>query len=57
VALDTANALFELARGATGSIALNLDRHWRNARIHDMAIAREPLLSAAGAHSLKVGES
>jgi alkylation response protein AidB-like acyl-CoA dehydrogenase len=57
VALDTANALFELARGATGSIALNLDRHWRNARIHGMAIAREPLLSAAGAHSLKVRES
>ncbi|MDR6668590.1 acyl-CoA dehydrogenase family protein [Rhizobium sp. 1399] len=57
VALDTANALFELARGATGSIALNLDRHWRNARIHDMAIQREPLLNAAGAHILKIRES
>lgn len=57
VALDTANALFELARGATGSIALNLDRHWRNARIHDMAIPREPLLNAAGAHILKIRES
>lgn len=57
VALNTANALFELARGATGSIALNLDRHWRNARIHDMAIQREPLLNAAGAHILKIRES
>ncbi len=57
VALDTANALFELARGPTGSIALNLDRHWRNARIHDMAIQREPLLNAAGAHILKIRES
>lgn len=57
VALDTANALFELARGATGSIALNLDRHWRNARIHDMAIPREPLLNATGAHILKIRES
>lgn len=57
LALNTANALFELARGATGSIALNLDRHWRNARIHDMAIQREPLLNAAGAHILKIRES
>ncbi|MBB3654899.1 alkylation response protein AidB-like acyl-CoA dehydrogenase [Rhizobium sp. BK650] len=57
VALDTANALFELARASTGSIALNLDRHWRNARIHDMSIHREPLLNAAGAHSLKIRES
>jgi len=57
VALATANALFELARGATGSVALNLDRHWRNARIHDMAIQREPLLNAAGAHVWKIRES
>jgi len=57
VALATANALFELARGATGSIALNLDRHWRNARIHDMAIQHEPLLNAAGAHARKIRES
>ncbi len=52
-ALETANALFELARGASGSIALNLDRHWRNARIHDMAIPREALLNAAGKHIWK----
>lgn len=51
-ALDTANALFELAGGSTGSLALNLDRHWRNARIHDMAIPRAELLEAAGAHSI-----
>lgn len=57
VALDTANALFELARGTTGSIALNLDRHWRNARIHDMAIPREMLLNTAGQHILKIRES
>ena len=56
-ALDTANALFELARGATGSIALNLDCHWRNARIHDMTIQREPLLNTAGAYVLKMRES
>ena len=56
-ALDTANALFELACGATGSIALNLDCHWRNARIHDMTIQREPLLNTAGAYVLKMRES
>jgi alkylation response protein AidB-like acyl-CoA dehydrogenase len=56
-ALETANALFELARGPSGSIALNLDRHWRNARIHDMAIARDALLSAAGEHVWKVREN
>lgn len=56
-ALETANAVFELAGGATGSIALNLDRHWRNARIHDMAIPREALLNATGAHVWKIRES
>ena len=57
VALDTANALFELAGSVTGSLVLNLDRHWRNARIHDMAIPRAALLDAAGAHIQKIRES
>jgi alkylation response protein AidB-like acyl-CoA dehydrogenase len=48
VALDTANALFELAGEASTGIGLNLDRHWRNARIHALSLPREALLRIAG---------
>jgi len=48
VALDTANALFELAGNASTGIGLNLDRHWRNARIHALSLPREALLRTAG---------
>lgn len=36
IALDAANALFELAGTTATSTGLNLDRHWRNARTHTL---------------------
>ncbi|MDF0700093.1 monooxygenase [Rhizobium sp. MC63] len=47
-ALATANALFELAGQASAGIGLNLDRHWRNARIHALSLPRDRLLRSAG---------
>lgn len=47
-ALDSANALFELAGETSAGIGLNLDRHWRNARIHALSLPRDKLLRAAG---------
>jgi alkylation response protein AidB-like acyl-CoA dehydrogenase len=52
-ALDTANALFELAGETSAGIGLNLDRHWRNARIHALSLPREKLVRAAGEYRLK----
>jgi alkylation response protein AidB-like acyl-CoA dehydrogenase len=49
-AMETASALVELGGEDAGSIALNLDRHWRNARIHALAVSREALLRIAGDH-------
>ncbi|WEX73793.1 SfnB family sulfur acquisition oxidoreductase [Sinorhizobium numidicum] len=36
VALEATNTLFELAGTASTKVALNLDRHWRNARTHTL---------------------
>lgn len=36
VAIETTNALFELAGTASMDASQNLDRHWRNARIHTL---------------------
>lgn len=36
IALETSNALFELAGTVSTRIGLNLDRHWRNARTHTL---------------------
>ncbi|ENN87642.1 acyl-CoA dehydrogenase type 2 [Rhizobium freirei PRF 81] len=36
VAMETANALFDLAGTSAACIGLNLDRHWRNARIRTL---------------------
>jgi alkylation response protein AidB-like acyl-CoA dehydrogenase len=36
VALEATNTLFELAGTASTKRALNLDRHWRNARTHTL---------------------
>ncbi|EJZ17595.1 acyl-CoA dehydrogenase family protein [Rhizobium sp. Pop5] len=47
-ALGTANALFELAGERSAGIGLNLDRHWRNARIHALSLPRDQLMRAAG---------
>lgn len=47
-ALATANALFELAGQTSAGIGLNLDRHWRNARIHALSLPRDGLLQSAG---------
>ncbi|MBX5218835.1 MULTISPECIES: acyl-CoA dehydrogenase family protein [unclassified Rhizobium] len=49
-ALNAANALFELAGEASTGIGLNLDRHWRNARIHALSLPRDRLLDRAGDH-------
>ncbi len=35
-AIETTNALFELAGTASMDVSHNLDRHWRNARIHTL---------------------
>ncbi|MBX5001099.1 monooxygenase [Rhizobium lentis] len=47
-ALRASNALFELAGEASAGIGLNLDRHWRNARIHALSLPRDRLLHRAG---------
>ncbi|PCK79296.1 monooxygenase [Rhizobium sophoriradicis] len=47
-ALSTANALFELAGQTSAAIGLNLDRHWRNARIHGLSLPLDRLLRSAG---------
>lgn len=36
IAMETANTLFDLAGTQAARIGLNLDRHWRNARIHTL---------------------
>ncbi|MDV4158042.1 monooxygenase [Rhizobium brockwellii] len=54
-ALDTANALFELAGEKSAGIGLNLDRHWRNARIHALSLPRDKLVHTAGEYMSKAG--
>ncbi|MBB3917555.1 acyl-CoA dehydrogenase family protein [Rhizobium fabae] len=54
-ALGTANALFELAGETSAGIGLNLDRHWRNARIHALSLPRDQLMHAAGEYTSKPG--
>ncbi|MBY3127582.1 monooxygenase [Rhizobium laguerreae] len=56
-ALDTANALFELAGETSAGIGLNLDRHWRNARIHALSLARDKLLHTAGEYMSEPGRT
>lgn len=36
IAMDATNTLFDLAGATSARIGLNLDRHWRNARIHTL---------------------
>lgn len=36
IAMEATNALFELAGTSSARIGLNLDRHWRNARMHTL---------------------
>ncbi|EJT04549.1 monooxygenase [Rhizobium sp. CCGE 510] len=55
-AIDTANALFELAGETSAGIGLNLDRHWRNARIYALSLPRDKLLRAAGEYSALPGK-
>ncbi|MFB2607907.1 monooxygenase, partial [Rhizobium phaseoli] len=47
-ALNIASALFELAGQASAGIGLNLDCHWRNARVHALSLPREGLLRSVG---------
>ncbi|RUM23009.1 monooxygenase [Rhizobium vallis] len=54
-ALGTANALFELVGETSAGIGLNLDRHWRNARIHALSLPRDQLMHAAGEYVSKPG--
>jgi alkylation response protein AidB-like acyl-CoA dehydrogenase len=56
-ALDTANALFELAGETSAGIGLNLDRHWRNARIHALSLPRDKLMHTAGEYISKAGSA
>ncbi|MBY5789649.1 monooxygenase [Rhizobium leguminosarum bv. viciae] len=56
-ALDTANALFELAGETSAGIGLNLDRHWRNARIHALSLARDRLVHTAGEYMSEPGRA
>ncbi|MGO7632084.1 monooxygenase [Rhizobium leguminosarum] len=56
-ALDTANALFELAGETSAGIGLNLDRHWRNTRIHALSLPRDRLVHTAGEYSSKPGST
>lgn len=56
-ALDTANALFELAGETSAGIGLNLDRHWRNTRIHALSLARDKLLHTAGEYMSEPGRA
>ncbi|TBX73100.1 monooxygenase [Rhizobium laguerreae] len=56
-ALDTANALFELAGETSAGIGLNLDRHWRNARIHALSLARDKLVHTAGEYMSEPGRA
>ncbi|MBY5641379.1 monooxygenase [Rhizobium leguminosarum] len=56
-ALDTANALFELAGETSAGIGLNLDRHWRNARIHALSLPRDKLVHTAGEYMSKPGRA
>lgn len=50
LALRTASAIFEIARGDTAGIGLNLDRHWRNARIRALGGRLDGLHARAAAH-------
>lgn len=50
VVLDAANALFELSAGNRANIGLNLDRHWRNARVRKLGKTSDDLHLEAAAH-------
>ncbi|MBX5160193.1 MULTISPECIES: monooxygenase [unclassified Rhizobium] len=56
-AIDTANALFELVGETSAGIGLNLDRHWRNARIHALSLPRDKLVRSAGEYRSKPGDA
>ncbi|KQV83818.1 acyl-CoA dehydrogenase family protein [Rhizobium sp. Root1220] len=49
-ALEATNSLFQLSSDDAASIGLNLDRHWRNARIHARGAATDDLYIAAAEH-------
>ncbi|KRB61957.1 monooxygenase [Rhizobium sp. Root708] len=47
-ALEASGLLFELSSTATTSIGLNLDRHWRNARLHGAGHTTAEIYSRVG---------
>lgn len=49
-ALETANALFALSGNHAAGIGRNLDRHWRNARIHGLAQPANEFYSSIAGH-------
>nr|WP_237358489.1 acyl-CoA dehydrogenase family protein [Rhizobium etli] len=53
VAIDASNLIFELMGENTASIALNLDRHWRNARIRALKTSADVLHRRAARHLRK----
>ncbi|MBB4276752.1 acyl-CoA dehydrogenase family protein [Rhizobium mongolense] len=53
LAIDASNLIFELVGENTASIGLNLDRHWRNARIRALRTPADVLHQRAAHHVRK----
>ncbi|MGO7998217.1 monooxygenase, partial [Rhizobium ruizarguesonis] len=47
--------MFLLQVQTSAGIGLNLDRHWRNARIHALSLPRDKMLHTAGEYMSKPG--
>ena len=52
IAMEASNTLFDLAGASSARIGLNLDRHWRNARIHTLHDPTRRTYNAVGNYHL-----
>ncbi|MGM4981439.1 MULTISPECIES: SfnB family sulfur acquisition oxidoreductase [Rhizobium] len=52
IAMEASNTLFDLAGASSARIGLNLDRHWRNARIHTLHDPARRTYNAVGNYHL-----
>ena len=52
IAMEASNTLFDLAGASSARIGLNLDRHWRNARIHTLRDPARRTYNAVGNYHL-----
>ena len=52
IAMEASNTLFDLAGASSARIDLNLDRHWRNARIHTLHDPARRTYNAVGNYHL-----